>query len=103
MTAVCSPQAAVGGTFLPTMTEALCLELLTRQHCGLCEKARLALEAVGRSVPLQVESVDIDEDDALLREFHVRVPVIRRQGRVVCEGVITEGGLRAALGAEVRA
>jgi glutathione S-transferase len=85
------------------MTEAVRLELLTRQHCGLCEKARLALEAVARDLPLDVLSVDIDEDDALLREFHIRVPVIRRGGAVLCEGVVTEGALRAALGAEVGA
>lgn len=103
MTAACWPRPVPGGTFVRTMTEPVRLELLTRQHCGLCDKARGALEAVGREVSLEVTSVDVDEDDALLREFHIRVPVVRRDGAVLCEGVVTEGGLRAALAAEVRA
>jgi hypothetical protein len=81
------------------MTEPLRVELLTRQHCGLCEKARLALVAVGRDLPVAVTLLDVDEDEALLREFHLRVPVVRVGGEVLCEGVVTEGALRAALGA----
>jgi glutaredoxin len=81
------------------MTEALHVELLTRQRCGLCEKARLALEAVGRDVPLAVTALDIDEDEALLREFHIRVPVVRMGGEVLAEGVVTEAALRSALAA----
>jgi len=81
------------------MTEALRVELLTRQQCGLCEKARLALEAVAHDVPLDVTALDIDGDEALLREFHIRVPVVRVDGEVLCEGVVTEADLRAALAA----
>jgi hypothetical protein len=79
------------------MTDALTVELLTRVDCGLCDQAQAALDAVARQVPLRVVARDIDRDQALLREFHIRVPVVRLDGRVLCEGVVTEAALRAAL------
>jgi len=85
------------------MTAPLRVELLTRQGCGLCDRALAALTAVAREVPLQVDPVDVDGDPALLREFDWRVPVVRLAGRVVCEGLVTEADLRAALGREVAA
>jgi hypothetical protein len=85
------------------MTAPLRIELLTRRDCGLCDRASAALDAVARELPLQVFARDIDADAALLREFDWRVPVLRLEGRVLCEGLVTEAGLRAALGlAEVR-
>jgi hypothetical protein len=84
------------------MTQPVRLELLTRRQCGLCDKARLALEAVGRDLPLDVALRDVDEDEALLREFHIRVPVVRLGGAVLCEGVVTEAALRAALAVAAR-
>jgi glutaredoxin len=76
------------------MTPPLHVELLTRQGCGLCDKARRALDAVAGELPLDVVSVDIDDDAALLRAFDWRVPVVRHQGAVLCEGVVTEEALR---------
>lgn len=81
------------------MAPPLDVELLTREPCGLCEKAQRALDAVARDVPLRVTALDVDADEALLREFHLRVPVVRLDGAVLCEGVVTEAGLRAALAA----
>lgn len=85
------------------MTAPLNVELLTRRDCGLCEKARAALEAVARNMPLAVHPVDVDLDPALLRAFDWRVPVVRVEGRIVAEGLVTEAGLRAALARPVGA
>jgi len=79
------------------MATTVCVELLTRRDCGLCDKALRALEAVGRELPLSLTLRDIDADAALLREFHIRVPVVRLGAEVLCEGVVTEAALRAAL------
>jgi len=79
------------------MTRSLEVELLTRRDCGLCEKAHAALLAVGREVPLRVTLRDVDLDEALLREFHIRVPVVRLGETVLAEGVVTEDALRPAL------
>jgi glutaredoxin len=75
----------------------LVVELLTRRDCGLCRKARAALDEVARERSMEIEERDIDADEALLREFHIRVPVVRLQGAVLCEGVVTADYVRAAL------
>ena len=98
MTAVCRV-GGLRGLYARHMATPLPVELLTRRDCGLCEKARAALEAVGRDLPLRVTLRDVDEDEALLREFHLRVPVVRLDGAVLAEGVVTEAALRAALAA----
>jgi hypothetical protein len=79
------------------MTTPLTVELLTRRDCGLCVKAALALQTVARDVPLLVVERDIDLDEDLLREFHIRVPVVRAGAVVLSEGVVTEAALREAL------
>lgn len=79
------------------MTAPLPVEFLTRQGCGLCEKAFSLLAVLAAEHRLEVTSVDIDGDPALLREFDWRVPVVRVGGRVLCEGLITEADLRVAL------
>jgi glutaredoxin len=81
------------------MTAPLTVELLTRRDCGLCAKAAAALDAVAAEVPLVVVERDIDLDEDLLREFHIRVPVVRVGEVVLSEGVVTEASLRAAIGA----
>lgn len=98
MTAV--PLAAAGAEVrsLQPMNAPLRVELLTRQGCGLCDRAQSLLEGLAREGNLAVSPVDIDADAALLREFDWRVPVVRVDGRVVGEGLITEAELRAALG-----
>jgi len=85
------------------MTAPLHVELLTRQGCGLCDKALAALQAVSRDLPLEIAPVDVDLDPALLRAFDWRVPVVRVEGRIVAEGLVTEAGLRAALARPVGA
>jgi hypothetical protein len=87
------------------MTPLLPVELLTRRDCGLCDRALAALRAVAADLPLhlQVRDIDADADTALLREFDWRVPVVRVDGRVVCEGLVTEAQLRTALHAEAGA
>ncbi len=44
-----------------------------------------------------VELVDIDADEDLLRRYHVRVPVVQVDGRLVAEGQVGPGQIRAAV------
>ena len=79
------------------MPAPLRVEFLTRQGCGLCAKALSLLDRLAPEYHVEVATLDIDGDPALLREFDWRVPVVRVDGRVLCEGLITEADLRAAL------
>lgn len=69
--------------------------IYTRAQCGLCRRAEevVAREA-GRA---RVEHVDVDTDEALLRAYGVRVPVVVIDGVEVAEVEVTRGEIRRAL------
>lgn len=67
----------------------------TRVGCGLCRTAEVLVAAEVDST--HVEVIDIDTDDALLRRYHIRVPVIEVDGEVVAEGQVRPGQIRAAV------
>jgi glutaredoxin len=50
--------------------------LYGREGCHLCEVARDVLLGVRARTPFPFEEVDIDRDDALVREYGFRVPVV---------------------------
>jgi hypothetical protein len=74
------------------------VEFLTRSGCHLCDEARPVVEKVVAAAGGMVEEIDIDSDDALTRDFGLRVPVVLGPGGVVlAEGVIEVRALRRAL------
>jgi len=52
--------------------------LYSRRTCGLCEEARTVIEAERRrrAIPFDFDEVFIDGDDALERDYGLRVPVV---------------------------
>ncbi len=74
------------------------VEFLTRVGCHLCDDARpIVLAAVARH-GWTVEEVDIDTDDALVRDYGLRVPVvIGPDGQVIAEGEIDARALARSL------
>ena len=74
------------------------VKFLTRVGCHLCEEARPhVLQAAARH-RLPVEEVDIDTDDALVRDYGLRVPVvIGPAGQVIAEGQIDARALNRSL------
>jgi glutaredoxin len=71
------------------------IEVYTRDGCGLC---RTAEEIVAREADrAEVRHIDIDQDDALMTRYQVRVPVIVVDGREVAEGRVSPGTVKRAL------
>jgi glutaredoxin len=70
------------------------LVLYGRPGCHLCDDARRILERLGQPF----EEVDIESDEALLRRWLERIPVVVRDGEILSELVPDEGRLEAALG-----
>ena len=69
---------------------------LERQNCNLCEDAWAVLAAA--TTTEGVRRVDIDEDDDLVAEYGLRIPVLLSdEGDVLAEGVFDPTALRAAL------
>jgi glutathione S-transferase len=72
--------------------------LYGRPDCHLCEEARRRLlELRSDGLDFQLEEVDIDSDDELLRRFLERVPVVELEGEIVSELHLDADGLRARL------
>ena len=55
--------------------------LYSRPGCGLCDRAREVLEAERVRAGFELIDVDITGDDALERDFGVRIPVVTVDGR----------------------
>ncbi len=79
----------------------------TRTGCGLCVAAeRLVAREAQRRAPLpsraDIEVVDVDADEELVRRFGVRVPVVVVDGREVAELEVSRDAVRGALRAARR-
>lgn len=72
--------------------------LYGRPACHLCDDARAVILAVRADVPFDFDEVDIDDDDALVREYGLRIPVITIDGQEAFEIRVEAAGLRDALG-----
>jgi glutaredoxin len=70
------------------------LVLYGRPGCHLCDDARRILERLGQPF----EEVDIESDEALLRRWLERIPVVVRDGEILSELVPDEARLAAVLG-----
>lgn len=65
------------------MTEPSALQLVfyTTPGCHLCEQAALMLEELGQLRDMEVESVDISTDEALVMLYGIRIPVVRNPAK----------------------
>ena len=54
--------------------------LFGREGCCLCDDAREVLERVRRRRPFSLQERDIDRDEALLRAYLERIPVVTIDG-----------------------
>ncbi len=67
--------------------------LYARPGCHLCDQARDVIDAVRRHHPFAFEEVDIEREDALIREYGFRMPVVAVDGREVFEIEVAAGEL----------
>ncbi len=56
------------------------LLLYTTSHCHLCEQAEHLLTTLKERYPLSWHAIEIADDDALLRRYGTRIPVIKING-----------------------
>jgi glutaredoxin len=54
--------------------------LYSRAGCHLCDDARAVLLAEQARSPFDLEEIDIEPSDELLREYGVRIPVVEIDG-----------------------
>ena len=71
--------------------------LYARPGCHLCDDARGALERVRATHPFALEEIDIERDDALLKAYLERIPVIALDGEELFDYFVDEDALRRKL------
>ena len=71
--------------------------LLARPGCHLCDEARVVIEAARAEVAFVFEEVDIETDDALVRDYGLRIPVVAIDGDELFEISVDRTSLLAAL------
>ena len=79
------------------MTAVATVTIYGRPGCHLCDDARAALERVRAEQPFELRSVNIEDDDALLRTYLERIPVVALDGEEVYDYRVDEADLRARL------
>jgi glutaredoxin len=73
--------------------------LYSRPDCHLCDEARAGLERMrDEGAEFELRELDIDGDDALLKRYLERIPVIEVDGEEICELGLDVGAVRAVLG-----
>jgi glutaredoxin len=76
---------------MPTVT------VYSREGCHLCEEALAVVRRVAADLAVEVRTVDIEADPALLRAYMERIPVVAVDGAEVYDFFVDEGDLRARL------
>lgn len=71
--------------------------LYGRAGCHLCDDARVVLERVRSEVPFALVERDIERDDALLKAYLERIPVIALDGEELFDFFVDEAELRRRL------
>lgn len=71
--------------------------MYSRPGCGLCDEARTLILAERELTPFVYQEVDVSGDDALEREFGLRIPVVLVDGTELFEISVEPGRLREAL------
>jgi glutaredoxin len=74
------------------------VRLYARPDCHLCDQARAGLDSLrADGLDFELEEVDIETDDRLLRRYLERIPVIEIDGEVISELWLDVDGLRTRL------
>jgi glutaredoxin len=71
--------------------------LYTRQGCSLCDEAEGFLRRLAPRLGFELQSVDIESDDALLRRYMFEIPVVALGDREVAKAPIYARALEEAL------
>jgi glutaredoxin len=67
--------------------------LYGRPDCHLCDHARAALERVRAKHPFRLDEVNIETDDALLKRYLERIPVVALDGEELFDYFVDEQAL----------
>lgn len=64
---------------------SLALTLYSRPGCHLCEVMLEQLQPFLEKYSLELQLVDIESDDELLRRYAIKIPVLALDGETLCQ------------------
>ena len=73
------------------------ITVYSKPECHLCEDALVVLRRLQAELCFEIEELDIERDEALLRAYFERIPVIALDGEELCEYFVDEPLLRERL------
>ncbi len=73
------------------------LTVYSKPDCHLCDEAMTLLERLQAELGFELAEQDISGDDALLRAYFERIPVVALDGEVLFEYFVEESLLRERL------
>jgi len=73
------------------------IQLMSRRNCCLCEDARAVVAAAAEAGLCSWETVNVDQDKALLVRFGMDVPVLLVNGKELCRHRVLADDLQASL------
>jgi glutaredoxin len=76
---------------VPTVT------LYGRPGCHLCDEARAVLDRIRTDTPFELETVNIEDDDAVFKAYLERIPVVALDGEEMYDYHVDEADMRARL------
>jgi glutaredoxin-like protein DUF836 len=71
----------------------IALTIYSRPGCHLCDEMKAVVKIVARSVPLNLEEIDISTDPALEARYGLEIPVLLVEGKKAAKYRIGEGEL----------
>ncbi|UTI62497.1 glutaredoxin family protein [Paraconexibacter antarcticus] len=71
--------------------------LYGRPGCHLCDDARAVVERVRADHAFRLQELDIESDDALLKAYLERIPVLALDGEELYDFLVDEDDLRRRL------
>lgn len=70
-----------------------------RPECHLCDQAFEQIDAITAGIEgVEIESINIEADDDLMRRYLERIPVVKIEGETLSELVFDPAPLRVRLG-----
>lgn len=79
------------------MTDRIEVTFYTRTGCHLCDEAATELGKLGEQFPIDVRSVDIDDDSAMRERYNDIVPAIDVGGALVSSAPLDWAAIRGAI------
>ncbi|WP_019242995.1 MULTISPECIES: glutaredoxin family protein [Bacillus] len=73
------------------------LILYSKDNCHLCDMAKRELEKIKQSEGVSFREIDIYQDDELLEEYGLMIPVVEYQGEMIQYGQIDFQSIRIFL------